>query len=82
MIDEIIGHGEEITDIPGVLKKHYTKYQMHEKKILSLLDVPTKVQTRLLGIMFYETLGKLDLLEQQGEVKVNNRDGILHYEKY
>lgn len=87
-----VGHGDEITDVNAVLTKHYAKHQLHEQKILALLDGPKtaitlvrelvpKAQSAMLGVMFYETLGKLDVLEHHGKVKVNNQDGIFFYEK-
>ncbi|PLT34789.1 MBL fold metallo-hydrolase [Bacillus sp. V5-8f] len=85
------GHGNEVFDVPGVIKKQRERQhlramnvkKMLEGKALSGFEVCRRlfpaVYEKELGLTLSETVGQLDYLENLGEIKAEEKSGTILY---
>ncbi|MGD0915773.1 MAG: MBL fold metallo-hydrolase [Thermodesulfobacteriota bacterium] len=85
------GHGEEITDAKGLIKRVFTHHQERMGRILSILSDKEKTPFEIAMDLFpgvppfeiflgiSEAVGHLEILKEKGKVSVKEREGKDYY---
>jgi glyoxylase-like metal-dependent hydrolase (beta-lactamase superfamily II) len=85
------GHGEDITDHRALIEERMLFHGARMEHLLNLLGAGERTAYQLMRDLFptlsdfniflglSEVIGHLDILEEQGRIIVENRDGRIHY---
>ncbi|MBI5880283.1 MAG: MBL fold metallo-hydrolase [Chloroflexi bacterium] len=85
------GHGEDITDHRGLIDQRLIFHEARMDHLLHLIGDGERTGYQLSRALFprlsdfelflglSEVIGHLDILEEQGRVNAENRDGLIHY---
>ncbi|RFU65624.1 MBL fold metallo-hydrolase [Peribacillus glennii] len=85
------GHGNEVFDVPGLIKKQRERQHLRAMNVKKILEENAltgfevckrlfpAVYEKELGLTLSETVGQLDYLENLGEIKTEEKSGMIIY---